>query len=165
VENFGHVNLHVLETYARRWPGLPLGLSDHTPGHVTVLGAIALGARVIEKHFTDDNERGGPDHGFSMDQSAWREMVDRSRELEAALGDGVKRIEDNERKSAVVQRRCVRLARGRQAGEMLQREDLAILRPAPTGALEPHEVSSVVGRHLARDKVAGDALYEKDLAG
>ncbi len=58
-DNFRHVNLRVLQTFALRWPGLPLGLSDHTPGHEAVLGAVTLGARVIEKHFTDDNDREG----------------------------------------------------------------------------------------------------------
>ncbi len=111
LENLRYVNLRVLQSYAIHWPGLPLGLSDHTPGHATVLGAIALGARIVEKHFTDDAARVGPDHGFSMTPATWREMVSRSRELEAALGDGIKRIEANERDAAVVQRRCLRLAR------------------------------------------------------
>ena len=96
LDNFGYVNLRVLQAYALHWPGLPLGLSDHTPGHATVLGAVTLGARVIEKHFTDDVTRKGPDHPFSMTPPAWRDMVDRTRELEYALGDGVKRVEGNE---------------------------------------------------------------------
>ncbi len=57
LENFDHIHLNVLKTYAHDVPGVVLGLSDHTPGHATVLGAVALGARVIEKHFTDDNSR------------------------------------------------------------------------------------------------------------
>ena len=65
-DNLKYVNLNVLKFYANLYPGMVLGLSDHTPGHTTVLGAIALGARVIEKHFTDDNDRIGPDHAFSM---------------------------------------------------------------------------------------------------
>jgi len=75
LDNLRFVNLRVLQSYAIHWPGLPLGLSDHTPGHATVLGAIALGARVIEKHFTDDASRVGPDHGFSMTPASWRDMV------------------------------------------------------------------------------------------
>src|SRR2546422_3841206 len=65
-ENFRHIHLRVLETYHTMFPSAILGLSDHTPGHATVFGAVALCARVIEKHFTDDNTRGGPDHPFSM---------------------------------------------------------------------------------------------------
>src|SRR5438034_359237 len=60
LENFGFVNLEVLHSFAARWPGMPLGFSDHTPGHSAVLGAVAFGARVVEKHFTDDNSRVGP---------------------------------------------------------------------------------------------------------
>ena len=58
-ENFDHIHLNVLRTYAKMFPDVVLGLSDHTPGHATVLGAVALGAHVVEKHFTDDNERVG----------------------------------------------------------------------------------------------------------
>src|SRR5437763_3630528 len=81
-ENFRHIHLRVLETYHSMFPNVVLGLSDHTPGHATVLGAVTLGARVIEKHFTDDNQRRGPDHQFSMMPDAWRDMVEHTRELE-----------------------------------------------------------------------------------
>lgn len=165
VENFGHVNLRVLERFAERWPGMVLGLSDHTPGHATVLGAVALGARVVEKHFTDDTSREGPDHGFSMDPRTWREMVDRTRELEAALGDGVKRIEANERETALVQRRCLRATRDLAVGRVLQADDLEPLRPADRDAFAPHRLDEVVGRTLAVAKPAGDALREGDVEG
>ena len=65
-DNFNHIHLNVLKTYATMFPDVVLGLSDHTFGHATVLGSVALGARVIEKHFTDDNNREGPDHKFAM---------------------------------------------------------------------------------------------------
>src|ERR1700676_3408108 len=90
VEAFRHIHLRVLETSRAMFPDVILGLSDHTPGHATVLGAVTLGARVIEKHFTDDNRREGPDHPFSMTPQAWRDMVDRTRELECALGSPLK---------------------------------------------------------------------------
>ena len=92
IENMGFVQLNVLKTYRAMFPSMVLGLSDHTPKHATVLGAIALGAKIIEKHFTDDVTRIGPDHGFSMDPRSWLEMVERSRELEAALGYGSKKV-------------------------------------------------------------------------
>jgi N-acetylneuraminate synthase len=95
LENFRHIALNVLKTYAREFPDTVLGLSDHTPGCATVLGAVTLGARVIEKHFTDDRGREGPDHAFSMDPADWREMVERTRELESALGTEEKRIMEN----------------------------------------------------------------------
>ena len=82
-----------------------LGLSDHTPGHATVLGAVTLGARVIEKHFTDDNERYGPDHKFSLNPRTWKLMVGETRRLEKSLGNGIKKVEKNEKLTAFIQRR------------------------------------------------------------
>ena len=94
------------------WPKAVLGLSDHTPGHATVLGAVTLGARAIEKHFTNNKSAEGPDHiTFSMDPEDWKDMVDRTRELEAALGSEDKFIADNEKETVIVQRRCLRLTR------------------------------------------------------
>jgi N-acetylneuraminate synthase len=162
-DNFRHVHLNVLRTFAAMFPDVLLGLSDHTPGHATVLGAVALGARVVEKHFTDDRGREGPDHGFSMDPSGWREMVDRTRELEAALGEGVKRVADNETETVVVQRRCVRLREAAAAGKRLAREDLAVLRPCPADAVRPDEIDRVVGRRLRRAMPAGSHLTWPDL--
>jgi sialic acid synthase SpsE len=151
--------LNVLTTYALRYPQVLLGLSDHSPGHATVLGAIALGARAIEKHFTDDNNRGGPDHSFAMNPRTWREMVQRSRELEAALGDGVKRVEGNEVQTAVLQQRCLRAVRHLPEGHVLTAADLEALRPAPVGAARPYELAQVLGRRLNTPLQAGDALH------
>jgi N-acetylneuraminate synthase len=162
LENFRHINLNVLKTYARRYPGVLLGLSDHSPGHATVLGAVAFGARAIEKHFTDDNARKGPDHDFAMNPKTWREMVERTRELEAALGDGEKRVEDNERETAVLQQRCLRAVRALPAGHVLQAADLEALRPAPAGAARPYELGSLLGRRLARALPAGEAVTLAD---
>jgi N-acetylneuraminate synthase len=163
IDNIHHVNLRVLTEYAQRFPGVTLGLSDHTPGHVTVLGAVALGARVVEKHFTDNTTRIGPDHGFSMDPKTWRAMVDDTRMLEASLGDGQKKIEANEDKTVVLQRRCVRAAHALTAGTILSRENLEVLRPAPLHAIPAHEVELVVGRTLMKDLVVGEELTWDDL--
>lgn len=165
LENFRNVNLRVLASYALHYPGMVLGLSDHTPGHAAALGAITLGARIIEKHFTDDATRIGPDHAFSMTPTTWREMVDRARELEAALGDGVKRIEANEQQTVVLQRRCLRLVTDLPCGTVIEASHLEALRPAPKGALEPYRQSHVIGARLVHDKQAGDALYLSDLEG
>ena len=164
LHNAHHANLRVLQQYADLYPGVTLGLSDHTPGHVTVLGAVALGARVVEKHFTDDTTRIGPDHGFSMDPVTWRAMVDDTRLLEAALGDGAKKVEDNEQETIVLQRRCIRAARDLPAGAVLIREDLEVLRPAPRDAVPAHDVSAVVGKAITRDLVAGEDVRWSDLA-
>ncbi|PDV99986.1 N-acetylneuraminate synthase family protein [Candidatus Chloroploca asiatica] len=146
LDNFRYINLRVLQTYAVMYPDIVLGLSDHTPGHTTVLGAVALGARMIEKHFTDDTSRDGPDHPFSMTPASWREMVEHTRELEFALGSSAKEIAPNELDTVIIQRRCVRAARNLAAGTILTRDDLVVLRPAPRGAVQPYEIGGLVGR-------------------
>ena len=94
-DNFNYINLNVLKLYSVLFPDITLGLSDHTFGDETVLGAVTLGAKYIEKHFTDDNYRNGPDHPFSMNPKTWKKMVDRTRRLELALGSPIKKIEKN----------------------------------------------------------------------
>lgn len=163
LENFHHVNLRVLQTYRNRFPDLVLGLSDHTPGHATVLGAVALGASIVEKHFTDDTARSGPDHKFSMDPAGWRDMVDRTRELEAALGDGVKRIEGNESQTVVLQRRALRAGRAIAAGTTLSASDTFPLRPCPAGSLSPDRIAEVLGRRTRRAFAEGDVIALDDL--
>jgi sialic acid synthase SpsE len=158
LENFQHIHLRVLETYRAMYPDLVLGLSDHTPGHATVLGAVAFGARAVEKHFTDDNARVGPDHPFSMTPFSWKEMVDRTRELEAAFGFPDKRVAENELETVVLQRRCLRAARDLRAGEILTREMIDVLRPAEAGAIMPYDIEDVLGMQAAGDIPAGQAL-------
>jgi sialic acid synthase SpsE len=162
-ENFRCVNLRVLQTMAARWPGMVLGLSDHTPGHSAVLGAVALGARVIEKHFTDDTTRDGPDHSFALDRKTWPAMVDATRELEMALGDGVKRVEANEGETVIIQRRALRAKAGLPAGKVLSEDDLVALRPCPQGAVPPSAVAQVIGRTLKTAKGEGKELRWTDL--
>jgi len=164
LENFRHIHLRVLETYRAIFPSVVLGLSDHTPGHSTVLGAVALGARVIEKHFTDDHRREGPDHPFSMTPSTWSEMVFRTRELEAALGSSRKFVAENEEDTVVVQRRCLRATQDLKAGTILREETLEALRPAPREAIMPYELARVVGRKLLRDMLRGEHLKWEWLA-
>ncbi|GBR76883.1 N-acetylneuraminate synthase [Candidatus Termititenax persephonae] len=164
LDNFKHINLNVLRTYKKEFPEVILGLSDHTPGCTTVLGAVALGARVIEKHFTDNNMRTGPDHHFAMNPKTWREMVDRTRELEFALGDGVKRVEENEKETVVIQRRCLRLKVDKKIGDKLAAEDLEMLRPAPLNAYQPAELNEVVDKKLIVAKQKGDCLRQGELS-
>ena len=164
IENMKYVNLNVLKMYAVIYPDMLLGLSDHTPGHATVLGAITLGARAVEKHFTSDTRREGPDHAFSMDPVTWRDMVDRARELESAMGTGIKRVEENEQETVVLQQRCLRLTRDIKAGEQIGESDVEALRPAPRGAYRPFEKNIVLGRVLSCDMEQGQELYPKDLA-
>lgn len=150
-ENFSHINLNVLKAYGTKFPHLVLGLSDHTLGHATVLGALALGARVFEKHFTDDSSREGPDHAFSMTPATWRLMVENSNDLFHSLGDGIKKVESNEHETVVLQRRSLRAKRDIAAGEVIETGMLVALRPAPDGSIPPSELDLVKGRTLRRD--------------
>ena len=123
-KNFNHINLNVIKTYSKIYPNVVLGLSDHTFGHATVLGAIAIGATVFEKHFTDDNERDGPDHKFSMNPNTWKDMVERSKELYLSLGSYEKKVEDNELQSSLVQRRILRFTKDLSKNHIIQKEDV-----------------------------------------
>jgi len=163
LENFNHIHLNVLKTYAVMFPEVVLGLSDHTPGHATVLGAVALGARVIEKHFTDDNKRLGPDHAFAMNPKTWSEMVARMRELERALGSTDKFVAGNEQDTVIVQRRCLRAGRDIKAGETLSRDMIIPLRPATPGAILPHELNAVIGMKALKDLPQSKELRWTDL--
>jgi len=156
--NFDNIHLNVLKTYRLMWPDLILGLSDHTHGHATVLGAVALGARVVEKHFTDDNHREGPDHAFAMNPESWAEMVTATRQLERAMGSANKTIAENEYDTVVVQRRCLRAAQDIKAGQTLTREMIDVLRPATPGAIMPYDIEQVVGLTARQDIPAGQEL-------
>lgn len=158
VENFTYIQLNVLKVYREMYPDVVLGLSDHTPGHSTVLGAVALGARMIEKHFTDDVSRMGPDHAFSMDPKSWREMVLRTRELENALGCGIKKIEDNEKETVLVQRRAIRAATNLASGNILSRENLTVLRPCPIDGLPPYRINDLIGKKIQHNLNVGEHL-------
>ena len=161
--NFDNIHLNVLKTYHQIWPELILGLSDHTHGHATVLGAIALGARVVEKHFTDDNNREGPDHAFAMNPQNWAEMVNNTRQLERALGSGKKDVAENEKETVIVQRRCLRARCTINAGEVLTREMIDVLRPATPGAIMPDEIDKVIGLRVLTALEKGKELRWTDL--
>ena len=96
-----------------------------------------------------------------MDPATWREMVDRTRELEYSLGNGEKIIEENEKESAVVQRRSVTASQDLQAGTVITAEHLAMLRPCPEGAVIPSDWKTIVGKKLNRSLKKGEPfLYE-----
>ena len=161
-KNLDHINLNVINTLKNMFPDLHFGLSDHTKGHVTVLGAVALGCRIIEKHFTDDNSRNGPDHGFAMNPLSWELMVNTTRELERALGNGIKAVEKNEENTVIIQRRSIRVNKNLLRGELLTDNVISMLRPCPSDALETWELDDYLGRKLARDLQEGDYLKSSD---
>jgi len=157
-DNFKYINLNVLKSYKKLFSDVVLGLSDHTLGHATVLGAVALGARVIEKHFTDDNNREGPDHKFAMNPASWKGMVERTRELEDALGNGKKIIEENELETVIVQRRALRAKKDLDVDSMFERENIISLRPCPKDGIPPYEINEVLGKVAKVQITKGDYI-------
>ena len=145
--NLNHLNLNVLNSFKDKFKNkVILGLSDHTFGHISVLAAIAMGARVIEKHFTDNNNRKGPDHNFSMNPVTWSKMIKESRELENMMGDGKKKIEHNEKKSIIVQRRSIRAKINIPKNTIIKKEMLINLRPITKNGIAPYNIKNIINR-------------------
>jgi sialic acid synthase SpsE len=142
-------NVEVLNQYRSLYPEVVIGLSDHSKSHWSTLASIALGARVIEKHFTDDCKRLGPDHAFSLDPEEWNEMVTQSSKILEVLGNGEKKIEYNETESRIVQRRALRYSGELLSGQTITLNDLTALRPIPSDGISPMEVEKVIGRRMA----------------
>jgi sialic acid synthase SpsE len=156
--NYKYIQLNVLQTYKTMYPETTLGLSDHTKGHVTVLGAVALGAKVIEKHFTDDTNRPGPDHPFSMDPTTWANMVNDTRLLESSLGHFTKEVQQNEKETVILQRRAIRVIKDVKEGDVLKVKDIQFQRPCPGDALSVNEIDKLLNKTIAKTINAGDYL-------
>ena len=157
--NLNHLNLNVINTYKNYFGNnIILGLSDHTKGHLSVLGAVSLGAKIIEKHFTDNNNRMGPDHKFSMNPKTWSKMVSETRLLEKTLGNGKKKIEKNETKSVIVQRRSVYAKVNLKKNQIIKEENLISLRPCPKKSFSPWEINKIVGRKTKKNIKKGELI-------
>ena len=154
-------NLRAMKTMADAFR-LPVGWSDHTPGWATAVAAVALGAAVVEKHFTLDKALPGPDHAMSLDPAELKAFVAAVREAAACLGDGVKRPRPCEEAIRRVARRSLVLRSPLPKGARLTAADLTAKRPG-TG-LPPSRLASVVGRRLRRATPAGRPLRLADLA-
>jgi N-acetylneuraminate synthase len=152
---FGEVNLRAMDTLAAAF-GLPVGYSDHTPGIHISLAAVARGAQVIEKHFTLDRNLTGPDHKASLESDELRELVRQTREIEAALGDGIKRPTASEWKNRDVARKSLVAAKVIQSGEMFTEENLACKRPG-TG-VSPFAYWQILRQPARRSYDADEAL-------
>ncbi len=135
---------------------VPVGYSDHTPGNVVPLGAVALGGCVIEKHMTDDRTRQGPDHSFAVEVAEFRQMVEDIRKLESALGSQTKGVIPAEHETVILQRRSLWAAQDIRAGFVLSREMVDVLRPQK--GILPKDLDKVLGLRLTRDVQAGQPL-------
>jgi sialic acid synthase SpsE len=124
---------------------------------------VTLGARIVERHFTDDNDREGPDHKFATNPEDWAEMVAETHKLERAIGSADKFVAGNEKDTVIVQRRCLRAARDIKAGETFTREMIDVLRPATVGAILPPHIPEVIGTKALYDIPAGKELRWTDI--
>jgi N,N'-diacetyllegionaminate synthase len=156
----GDVNLRAMQSIGRD-TGIPVGYSDHTLGLAVSTAAVALGAVVIEKHFTLDRSMSGPDHKASLSPEDLTALVGQIRDVELALGSSTKHPTVSELPVRALVRRSVTAARAVSAGTVLAAADLVLLRPG-TG-ITPAELSTVIGKRAARDLQAGTTLQWSDL--
>lgn len=159
--SFEDANIMVIETLKRAFD-VPIGYSDHTPGSVVPLGAVARGACMIEKHFTDDRARPGPDHPFSMEPSDMEQLVKDIRNLEKALGSTVKKVVPSEKETVILQRRSLFAARDIKKGESFSKSNVAVLRPQK--GIMPRYYDIVIGRKASSNIKKGDSLKWESVA-
>ncbi len=148
------VNLRAIITLQEQF-GLPVGYSDHTEGYEISIAAAALGARIIEKHFTIDKRMKGPDHRASLSASELKNMIEAIRHVEMALGDGKKETTICEKNNIVIARKSVVAARDITAGRKITEQDVCIKKPG--FGIKPKDIDKIPGRrarkHIMRDEV------------
>jgi N,N'-diacetyllegionaminate synthase len=136
--------------------GVEVGYSDHTPGIEVPIAAVALGATVIEKHLTLDRNLPGPDHKASLEPDEFAAMVSAIRNIEQAMGDGIKRPSPSESKNKPIVRKSLVAARAIRAGEVFTRDNVTAKRPG-TG-VSPMRLDEVIGRAAVRDFLAEELI-------
>ena len=161
-ENLKYLNLSTISTFQNLFPNIITGLSDHTQNDDVVLAAVSLGARVVERHFTDSTKHVGPDHSFSTDIKSFKKLVEKVRRLEEMLGDGVKRVEPNEKDTIVVQRRSLYAKKNILKGQKIKREHIIPLRPCLPQALSADSVKDIIGKKSKSNIRSGQILKNKN---
>ncbi|OGQ07196.1 MAG: N-acetylneuraminate synthase [Deltaproteobacteria bacterium RIFCSPLOWO2_12_FULL_40_28] len=156
--SFAEVNLLAMKTLNQELK-LSVGYSDHTVGCEVALAAVAMGASMIEKHFTLDSSMEGPDHKASLDPLALKQFIKIIREIELALGDGIKKPMNSELSNRKIARRSLYYSKKIDAGSKISEKDLIVKRPAI--GLNPFDWDSIVGKTLKKS-VNKDALVEKE---
>lgn len=155
------VNLKAMHTITQEC-GVKVGYSDHTLGIEVPIAAVALGATVIEKHFTLDRNAPGPDHRASLEPSELKAMVAAIRNIEAAIsGDGIKQASPSEQKNKAIARKSIHTVRALRKGAVLSADDLIPLRPGD--GISPMQWEEVIGKKLLRDLPAYEKLVQVDI--
>jgi len=154
------VNLRAMQTMADEF-GLPVGYSDHTAGILIAPVAVAMGATVIEKHFTLDKQLPGPDHQASLEPHELAQMIKDIRAVERSLGNGAKAPTEEELQVRQVVRRSIVLAKDVKKGDVITREHLTLLRPE--GGIHPKYINDVIGKRFVRDLETDYLLQWSDI--
>lgn len=154
------VNLRAMQTIKDAFK-VSVGYSDHTKGFEIAIAAVAMGATVIEKHFTLDRNMPGPDHKASLEPDELKAMVKAIRNIEIAMGDGIKQPSPSEQKNIQIARKSIHLSKAVKQGDTLTEEHLVTRRPA-TG-ISPMDIDIVVGRRVVKDIEEDHPLTWSDL--
>ncbi|MDO8427575.1 MAG: N-acetylneuraminate synthase family protein, partial [Deltaproteobacteria bacterium] len=158
--SYEEVNIRSMVTLKENFK-CPVGFSDHTPGNTVPLGAVALGASIIEKHITFDRNLEGPDHPYAMEVEEFKTMVSEIRNLEKALGDGVKQPSKHEMGERVGARRSIYAKVDIRKGTVIEPSMLKLVRHA--FGLEPRDLEGVVGKTALKDLKKDMPLKREDI--
>jgi len=154
------INLNAMETL-RNYFGLPVGFSDHTTGIEIPLAAVAMGACIIEKHFTLDKTLTGPDHRASLEPEELKNLITAIRNIELSFGNGIKAPAASELSNRTIIRKSIYLKTSKNAGEVLIESDLVSMRPA--GGIYPSEIPNIIGKRLVKSLSQGAMLTWDDV--
>ncbi|HAQ2387301.1 TPA: N-acetylneuraminate synthase family protein, partial [Enterococcus faecium] len=154
------INLLAINTLKEMF-GIPVGYSDHSLGYDVGICAVAMGAKVIEKHFTLDKELPGPDHKASLDPQEFADFVKHIRNTEIFLGDGVKRAMPSELSTKEVSRKSLVVTENLNVGDILTEKSLTIKRPG--NGIAPKFLYQYIGKKVKRPISADSVLLEEDV--
>lgn len=152
---FEDVNLRAMKTVEETF-GKPVGYSDHTVGIEVPVAAVAMGAAIIEKHYTLDKNMEGPDHKASLNPRELKEMVRAVRNIERAMGDGIKAPSPSERKNIDIARKSIVARRTIRKGEIFTEDNLAVKRPG--NGISPMKWFDIIGRRAGKDYSADEMI-------
>lgn len=158
---FEEVNLNVIKTLKSTF-GLNVGYSDHTKGIEASIAAVTLGAKIIEKHFTLDNKMIGPDHKASLEPNELNAMISSIRNIEIALGNGIKKVTKSEAKNIKVARKSVHILTDLKKGAILSQKDLIMKRPGD--GISGFEIKYILGRKISLDLRKDHKVSWKDFS-
>ncbi|WP_222535548.1 N-acetylneuraminate synthase [Pedobacter polysacchareus] len=158
---YGDVNLLAMNEIKRVF-NVDVGYSDHTLGIEVPIAAVALGAKIIEKHFTLDRSLPGPDHAASLEPIELKAMVSAIRNIEMALGSDIKKPSPSETKNITIARKSIHLKVSKKQGDSIELSDLEMLRPGD--GISPMDMRSILGKRVLNDLNEGHKIDIKDLA-